>query len=746
MKDTKKLDNLDSSIDMILHDADKKDLKKRNEVEEIRQKVANISTNYKNITKTPNMVEFLTQFDLNDTATRNLKNSSSSSKLRKKTNDNINKLLEQNNISAFITEERDRIERYNDYRIIDAYIPQISRCMDLYRDCILAPDDITKKSINLDYNDTNIPNDDLSKIEDNIKNMKDEFKLDKKSKQWIRNSLVTGDCFVAVLKLDEEINRMMLKETHEMNGVLPSSDMNVLTENQVFDFNPDELQLLEHVFFNEEMTERTKTKVKNAMNVDFNSMKKDIVSRINDNIIYVDDARRDVDTIKNMGDIGKEFKEVKMNGAIVKELEPERTIKLTVDELCLGYLYIEKYDASAESGSEGFGLSSSQMIDGCACGTNDYFNSRYDINTKGDTTLKNKLLTDIFVKGISKKLDKKVIEKNQQFKEVIYQLIKKDYLLDKKVKIVFYTPEQVVHNALDSDSGYGISKLARIMFFAKIFLATMLTETMQKISRGRDKRVVYVESGIDEDIEGAIQSVVRDIKTKDISTDDLKTITSIFKQVGAFEDYFIPKIDGEVPIDFETISGMDVNVDDEFLQYLLKSIVSGIGVPATYTDASNDIDFSRSLVMQNSTFVREIVSKQGDMQEFLTEICRKVYEYEFGVENISGFDLEKLEVTFPIPEFLNVSNINEQIGNHTTTIEFITNTYFDPNSQEPEDMKLQHEFKKEVTKDLVTTIDWDRYDDILEKCMKNINKKELEKQEIDEPDGMGDDMDMGEDF
>lgn len=750
MKDEKKLTNLDNSIDGILYELDRKDIKKMDEIEELRTKVSELSTNYNSITKSPNMIEFLTQVALNDSSNAQRKTNSKNITLRKQTTDSINKLLEQSNVNAFLTEEKDRIERYNDYRIIDSYIPQVSRCMDLYRDCILAPDDLTKKSINIDYVDENLPQDDKGKIEANIKELKEKFRFDKKSKQWIREGIVLGDCFVATLKIDEEINRMMLKENHELGKILPNNHERVLTESEVFDFNAQEMEFLENSFL-EEMTLKEKNK-KNSpelLKADFDTLKKDIVNKINNNVIYIDEPIKDIERVKNFSGMTKNFKELKMNGAILKHLEPERTIKLTIDDVCLGYLYIEKYDVNAESGSEGFGMSSGSMLDtSCSCGVSstDYFNSRHDTE-KSNTTMKNKLLTDIFVKGISKKIDNKIIEKNQQFKEVIYQLIKKDYLLDKKVKIVYYQPEQVKHYKVDSDDVYGTSKLARVIFFAKIFLATMLTETMQKISRGRDKRVVYVETGLDEDIEGSIQSVVRDIKTKDIQADDLKTITSVFKHVGAFEDYFIPKIDGEVPIDFETISGMDVNVDDDFLQYLLKSIISGIGVPATYTDASNDIDFSRSLVMQNSTFVREIVSKQGDGQEFLTEVVRTLYEFEFGSEDIPSFDITKLKVTFPTPEFLNVSNINEQIGNHSNTIEFIMSTYFDQNSSDPSEEKKKHVFKREVTKKLVTSIDWDEFDDILDKVEKTINKEDLEKEEVEDDDSFSsDDGEFGGDF
>lgn len=737
----KSMENLDNSIDTLLHDVDKKDLKKRKEIEEIRKKVAEVNTVTNGVTKSNNAIEFLTQIALNDKYKNSRGSEFKGNKLKKQTTDSINKLLEQNNISAFLTEERDRIERYRDYRVIDAYIPQVSRCIDLYRDSILSPDDITKNSLNIDYSDENISEDSKNKIEQNIRELKEKFRINKKAKQWLRDGLVDGDTFVAVLKIDEEINKMLLKETHSSAELLPNmEEENILTESEVFNYTSKEMTILNDILTEEAKETRIGKDEQGRFSLE--DIKKNITTSINNNIVYVDQPLKNLDTFKNSEEINKKFKGVKMLGSIDKQLEPEKTFKLDIDGVCLGYLYIEKFDVDAETGSEGFGLTAAELSDTCTCGisSGDYFNSAV---SRGNKSLKHKLLTDIFVKGISKKIDKKIIEKNQQFKELVYQLIKQDYLLDKKVKITYYEPEQVVHYKNDSEDVYGISKLSKIMFFAKIFFATMLTEAMQKISRGRDKRVIYVETGLDEDIEGSIQSVVRDIKSKDIQADDLKTITNILRQVGAFEDYFIPKIDGEVPIDFETISGMDVNVDDDFLQYLLKSIISGIGVPATYTDASNEVDFSRSLVMQNTTFVREIVSKQGDAQEFFTNIVRKMYMNEFGDEDIIGFNIEKINVVLPVPEYLNINNISEQISNHSNTIEFILGTYFDTNGTGGDDDKLKQVFKRELTKDFISSIDWDNCDNILDRCKMLINKEKLE----DEADNnnQDDDMDLGDD-
>lgn len=46
-------------------------------------------------------------------------------------------------------------------------------------------------------------------------------------------------------------------------------------------------------------------------------------------------------------------------------------------------------------------------------------------------------------------------------------------------------------------------------------------------------------------------------------------------------DYFIPQHDGNKPVDMEIIQGQDVQMDNDFMEYLRKAIISGLGVPSS---------------------------------------------------------------------------------------------------------------------------------------------------------------------
>lgn len=249
---------------------------------------------------------------------------------------------------------------------------------------------------------------------------------------------------------------------------------------------------------------------------------------------------------------------------------------------------------------------------------------------------------------------------------------------------------------------------------------------------------------------------------------------------------------------------MDTSVDNDFVEYLQKNIVTGMGLPATYVDATNDVDFSRSLVMQNNPFVREIISLQHEASTFGTEIVRRIYKLEYmgttakekkenenytnnlkkqlKVSNsndrkdtsqpidliesleerrrsriqgdvriltleqleestnsepketkedesslVNQISLDYIELSLPVPQYLNISAIQEQIQNYASQIEFVVNTIYGENSTDEALDKKKQEFKREYTKSLVTNIDWDAIEKLVEQVETDGIRKELEK-------------------
>ena len=60
------------------------------------------------------------------------------------------------------------------------------------------------------------------------------------------------------------------------------------------------------------------------------------------------------------------------------------------------------------------------------------------------------------------------------------------------------------------------------------------TTMMMKISRSMDKRIFYIEVGVDGQTEDTIHSFAKDMKTRDIKLNDLQDLDAILNFVGQF--------------------------------------------------------------------------------------------------------------------------------------------------------------------------------------------------------------------
>jgi hypothetical protein len=184
---------------------------------------------------------------------------------------------------------------------------------------------------------------------------------------------------------------------------------------------------------------------------------------------------------------------------------------------------------------------------------------------------------------------------------------------------------------------------------------------------------------------------------------------------------------------------MDVEMENEFTQMLLKSIITGMNVPYNYIDSTQEIDFARSLTMTNNPFVRAIINDQEEFGNFYSKIIRELYKNEF-VKETGGkkkrvsrktknaylnIAIDNLELRFPTPIYLVLGNMNEQIQNAQQTAEFITTTYYpdDPTGQSID--AYQNEvnkanFRKELyKKHLLPSLEWDSFDEIYKKVSQN---------------------------
>lgn len=760
----KKNERLIQSIERDVYNIDKKDVK---DVEKIDSMMKELHAN-PDISKYTgkNVLEFLGALGL---AEKTNKENQSLKSLKKGSGNRkiVNELFNNKNMMSLFELERKRIERYNDYRMVDLYIPEVSYCVQMIKDAVLSPDDITKEFVGVKIDGEDLE-DSKSIHAKNLNNMIKNFKLDNLMDNCTRDTCLLGDQFYAILKYKDEFEDMLQAKSDGL--ILRKEDTDILLEASMIDLEDENLSILAESIQTETKKKLSKTnsskkdQVPELVDIK-KALRNSVVDIVNNNftfeqgnsVSYIKDTLQDIESYNKIqarksytgnASGGESFKPIKIDGAILRKLPPEGVVKLFEDGQTFGYLFTESEDRFVSNKDKNIesGVPYEDVLNQI---NGDFFSSKYDVDDAREVHSKRKAIVDLFADALEKKFDRKFITKNKEFKDMIYGLMKAKEISKQNVKITYFGPDEVQHFRINEKSdGYGTSKLAKSLFFAMMYISTLISELMTKIARGRDTRVIYVEVGIDNDIEQAIQDVVSDLKSKEITIDSLGSISSIMRTLSTFDDAFIPVVDGAEPIRFDTIPGNSTEVDTEFLDTLLRSIIQGMGLPHNMIDSSAEVDFSRTLVMQNDSFVRTIVAIQRELGAQYTEMFNKLYKAEYGDsfgkrENISD---EMITVVFPTPQYMIMNTVNDQLQSVMTTADFITETYVDSNSVDEVDQKIKFEFKKSVVQDLVNNVDWKKYDSMFEKVKQTQYEDKLKREVKGETDmGFGGGDEFGND-
>lgn len=361
-------------------------------------------------------------------------------------------------------------------------------------------------------------------------------------------------------------------------------------------------------------------------------------------------------------------------------------------------------------------------------------------------------IANVFTNKLSRDTNIRILRRNPALKNAIYTSLSiKQLNSNEKIRVVYLKPEEVIHISR------GQSIFDNVLFFSKIYIASLVTILTQNIMRGSSTRVVYCEVGLDNNPANSVQQVIRDLKSKQIASVHNMDLQTILNVTGEFTDMYIPVIDGEKPISFDSIDAQNNKaLDDEFLTWLSNNIFSGIGLPASYVSDVESVDFAKTLAMQNTRFLRDIISDQAILGDGYTKLIRRLYYLTYNVnENrlgddpedtkvdkindtalsnndfsgIINFDVNNIDIRFPSPASLNVTNINDQLSNLNSVVDGITqNIEFDKNEvKEDEKEVVINKIKNKLIRQFAPSIDWDSVQHTVDETLREIKEEKIRK-------------------
>lgn len=564
-----------TSADLYGNDQSFSDENKAN-LEKSREAVQIITDKYKKKTG-EGVLEFFTQMVVANNRVPGTTNIPSKSKNAKERNiRNVLKNYIENPNTSMVSDiffnEKTRINGYTDYDLICEYIPQLAQALDTYVDCIISPDDFTKTFFNVFVEDTLIEDMQHHKeIKERVLDIQEKYDIENEAPNIIRDTLKYGDCFVATLKLKREFEKFlneegvfdssMLKE--DQDQFILSEDNTILSENDMTELHsifgdgiPDDTikhDFQECINNNVEICSSSNILLEEYFTTikDFQKKNKPILSKNSDgtlignddsfagnNIIFTDEMRKrhSDNGIENDEHVrGKDIK-VNVNGSYFKILDPKKIVKISVGRTVFGYFYIDNgpsVDDNPDLISKNIFSNSTITNNGIpSAGAVDVQVTNGDVESNiymNDSKLR--FLANLFGRNLGSVMNKKFIEKNQEFSDLIYELLRQDYIIKRRLRIVFLAPEEVEHFCI-LNKPYGDSIFKKILFTAKLYLSVLTSTLMMKITRSADHRAFYIETGLSNDVEQTIQGFVRDIKTKEVKLRDLNSVDTIFNSVG----------------------------------------------------------------------------------------------------------------------------------------------------------------------------------------------------------------------
>ena len=357
-------------------------------------------------------------------------------------------------------------------------------------------------------------------------------------------------------------------------------------------------------------------------------------------------------------------------GCVFRILKHENVIPIYIDNICLGYYYIEfKFSNPNED------LDRSKLI----------LNNTFDTIRKQDMKDDHDIVLRYIARKISANIDTKFINANQDLKEEIYTILKYNQTFNmdfstNDVIITYLSPQDVVHHyfELDEDLHRGISDLEDSLIPALFWVLLELSTTMGIATRSQDHRVYYVRQNVETNIAKTLMNVVNQLKKGNMGIRQVQSINSILGIIGKYNDYVIPVgPSGDAPVSFDTIQGQQIDTPKELMDKYEENAVNATDVPLELVNSTNQADYATRYVMQNSKFLRKILKRQAIEERNMSDMFQRVYNLEYGT------NYKSIRIQLPPPLFLSsvnslalINNVNEY-AKACVEIEFPEGTEFD---------------------------------------------------------------------
>lgn len=519
---------------------------------------------------------------------------------------------------------QNRLKRYKIYDEIYSSVQLIKRIIKVYVNNILLCDAVNVKSITI-KEASNIT--ETSEIE--TKNYRkcaqsiiDNFKLERQLRNVVVNDILRyGDHFIEIIDLQDDIVN------------LPSPDRSLSSKSK-------------SKFVSETFDYIEKRLTTNNTSVD--TVVDDCLEKCVDCLVDFDDhiylTEDEVATVQK-DTSGEDFEEnpnlLPFERILLRYHKPHNIVVLdTTYGSVLGYVEVSQSEQS--NSTLGVGAQFANMISHIS---SLYRKQKIETNAilqKLVSKIIQKLVNNLDIQKESSSSDSTILQVNKRYESQLQEKLGKSlFYMIKKMYVEVTPPNQVnlkklsvrfIHtNRMEAFcmtpieyAPYGTSVIDALVYPAKLYLLTQLTNVVIKLSRAALIRKWILEVGPREHHSQLIQKLIRELRNQKITVEDMLSFKNIPRVLSDFKDMIILSKGGRRFLDSEVSQTGDPNVKIEDLIECRNNIIALSGVPAPYLGFSEVVELREHLVNVNVTFANEIISMQTILNTGLNSLCDKI--------------------------------------------------------------------------------------------------------------------------
>lgn len=551
-----------------------------------------------------------------------------------------------------------------DYEIMPILIPQINRVLMFLTNECLSPDIQSDQTFTITY----LADTDEHQIQKTIDDIKKEMKLDNLLREVYSNRHRLGNEYYTVIDYNETFNHML--DMMQQKGLVESTAGMTDTQFLEYAFQQATDVINECTVSVPVQIETNKGTI--TENVDISLDNLNIKIERTSLLRYTENAQSEllhetysrysrkemmkhqtlneaVVDMSKMTSIVQELKKKKLDRCTIERLDPAKVFKLEVGGKIIGYFYVMDLNEN-DSNVINFSQALKNQL----------------LKTKAaNMSIANKSAEEVIARELSEKIinkfDPNIGINRLEDIDLLHDFIRNNEIYRGNKRIIFYYEDEI----FDMSRADG-SLLTNAVFFTKLYSTLLLNNIMTKVLRGRGRQIHMVKTGVSPSIQRYIQNAMANLTMPE---NNLGTLHGSFEQIlnpfNSSSDIVLPVEDtSDRYIETDYIPGQDVNMDDDFLKFLLNSIVSSFGLDAAVIDATNgNLQFARTLSMESLQICNNIRNEQQDLHDSWERMCLEVLSIMGDDDVRNAIDNGLIKVDFFEPESLIIQNTVDAMSN-----------------------------------------------------------------------------------